>query len=131
MTTTVQLIREIRKCRASFERLLKSIDGDAKEISAAKTDDSEIGKIQSATAKWAGISVGSLLSGTRREAICFPRQVAMYLTRKRTQYKLTTIGERFGGYNHGTVLNAVRKVADRISTEPETAREIARLEQNL
>ena len=55
------------------------------------------------------ISIEELKSRTRKRSIAFPRQIAMYLTRKYTDDSLADIG---GLYNrdHSTVLHAIRVV---------------------
>jgi chromosomal replication initiator protein len=67
--------------------------------------------IQQAAADEFGIPREALLAQDRRPGVAFARQVAMYLARELTQESLPTIGSRFGGRNHTTVLHAHRKIA--------------------
>ena len=72
------------------------------------------------------------LTGKRRPGnIAFPRQVAMYLSRQLTDSSLNTIGEAFGGRDHGTVLHAVRQVKDRMSVEPNVRQAVGYIENQL
>jgi chromosomal replication initiator protein len=59
------------------------------------------------------VSVQDMQSRTRKKAIVFPRQVAMYLSRAHTQQSLADIGKAFGR-DHATVLHAIKVVTDRI-----------------
>jgi chromosomal replication initiator protein len=68
--------------------------------------------------------------GRRRpQNIAFPRQIAMYLSRQLTESSLNTIGEAFGGRDHGTVLHACRMVKDRMDVEPSVAKLVSHLEK--
>lgn len=59
------------------------------------------------------VSVQDMQSRTRKKAIVFPRQVAMYLSRAHTQQSLADIGKAFGR-DHATVLHAIKVVSDRM-----------------
>src|SRR3954452_24330057 len=69
-----------------------------------------IEQIQSAVCEWFHISLAELRGDKRSQAIVFPRQVAMYLSRELTDSSLPKIGARFGGRDHTTVLHAVSKI---------------------
>ena len=43
--------------------------------------------------------------------------IAMYLCRQRLSTSLSEIGDRFGGKDHTTVMNAVRRIGHRIDDE--------------
>lgn len=53
------------------------------------------------------VSVDALMSRSRKRTITFPRQVAMYLTRKYTDHSLADIGA-FYNRDHSTVLHAIK-----------------------
>jgi len=59
------------------------------------------------------VSVQDMQSRTRKKAIVFPRQVAMYLSRAHTRQSLADIGKAFGR-DHATVIHAIKVVSDRI-----------------
>jgi chromosomal replication initiator protein len=46
----------------------------------------------------------------RQQGIARARQVSMYLTRKITALSYPAIGEKFGGKDHSTVINAEQRV---------------------
>ena len=51
--------------------------------------------------------------GKNERRISIPRQVAMFLARDLTDHSTTTIGKRFGGRDHTTVLFACKQVERR------------------
>lgn len=58
-----------------------------------------------------------IMTGLSRDrAHCWPRQVAMYLTRKLTNRSLPAIGAAFGGRDHTTVIHAIRQVEKRMKS---------------
>jgi chromosomal replication initiator protein len=66
--------------------------------------------VQAEVARQFGVHVNDLRSNRRTQDISYARQVAMYLARELTEASLPTIGDRFGGRDHTTVLYAVNKV---------------------
>jgi chromosomal replication initiator protein len=87
--------------------------------------------IQKKVAEHYDLRVADLLGRRRPEYIAFPRQVAMYLARTLTDSSLSTIGEAFGGRDHGTVLHACRAVANRMETDQQVAKTVHQLERLL
>jgi chromosomal replication initiator protein len=55
----------------------------------------------------------------RQQGIARARQVAMYITRKITNLSFPAIGEKFGGKDHSTVINAEQRVEQLMGDEPE------------
>jgi len=78
-----------------------------------------IDSIQKAVTSHYDLRLADMTSRRRPSNIAFPRQVAMYLSRKMTPCSLVEIGDAFGGRDHGTVIYAVRKVEQRIECEPQ------------
>jgi chromosomal replication initiator protein len=81
-----------------------------------------IADIQAAACTHFGVSLQELLSSTRSSRVAWPRQVAMYLARELTTESLPSIGRRFGGRDHTTVLHAWRRTSSRIAVD-DAARE--------
>lgn len=75
--------------------------------------------IQKVVANYYQISQQELKAQTRLKNIAFPRQIAMYLCRKLTQFSLPEIGRSFGGKDHTTIIHACRKVEQQLSKDPE------------
>jgi len=76
-----------------------------------------IGRIQEAVSDRFGLSVTELCSPRRSQAVAYPRQVAMYLSRELTDASLPKIGKEFGGRDHTTVIHATTKITRLISED--------------
>ena len=90
-----------------------------------------IDAIQKRVAEHFDIRLADMTSKRRPENIAFPRQVAMFLARQMTESSLSTIGEAFGGRDHGTVLYACRVVKDRMEVDPSVRQVVPYLEKQL
>lgn len=87
--------------------------------------------IQKKVAEHFDIRLADMTSKRRPENIAFPRQVAMFLARQMTENSLSTIGEAFGGRDHGTVLHACRLVKDRMEIDANVRQVVSYLEKQL
>jgi chromosomal replication initiator protein len=90
-----------------------------------------IAGIQKKVADYFDLRVSDMISKRRPENIAFPRQIAMFLARQMTENSLNTIGEAFGGRDHGTVLHACRQVKDRMEVDPHVRQVVLHLEKKL
>ena len=87
--------------------------------------------IQKKVAEHFDIRLADMTSKRRPENIAFPRQIAMYLSRQMTESSLYTIGEAYGGRDHGTVLHACRLVKDRMEVDANVRQVVHYLEKQL
>jgi chromosomal replication initiator protein len=87
--------------------------------------------IQKRVAEHFDIRLADMTSKRRPENIAFPRQVAMFLARQMTENSLSSIGEAFGGRDHGTVLHACRLVKDRMEVDASIRQKVSLLEKQL
>ena len=69
-----------------------------------------IRRIQETVSERFGMTINELCSAKRSQAIAYPRQVAMYLSRALTDSSLPKIGKEFGGRDHTTVMHANAKI---------------------
>ena len=76
-----------------------------------------IGRIQEAVCDRFSLTVQELVSQRRSQAVAYPRQVAMYLSRELTDASLPKIGKEFGGRDHTTVLHANAKITRMIKED--------------
>jgi len=90
-----------------------------------------IADIQAAACAHFGISLEELLSPARSAHVAWPRQVAMYLARELTAESLPSIGRRFGGRDHTTVLHACRRTAARVAADDAARRSVEKLRDDL
>jgi chromosomal replication initiator protein len=74
-------------------------------------------RIQEAVSDRFGLSITELCSQRRSQAVAYPRQVAMYLSRELTDASLPKIGKEFGGRDHTTVIHATSKITRLISED--------------
>lgn len=84
-----------------------------------------------AVADYWGLSIHELLSHSRVRRLAWPRQVAMYLVRRKTTMASPEIGRLFNGRDHATVLHAVQTVTDLVQCYPQVREEISHLEKTL
>ena len=91
----------------------------------------KIEDIQRLITRQYNITRGDLLSARRSANIVRPRQIAMYLAKTLASRSLKDIGRRFGNRDHTTVLHAVRKIDNQVSTNQALAHEIDVLKQSL
>jgi chromosomal replication initiator protein len=87
--------------------------------------------IQKKVAEHFDIRLADMTSKRRPENIAFPRQIAMFLSRQMTENSLSSIGEAFGGRDHGTVLHACRLVKDRMEVDSSVRQTVGVLEKQL
>lgn len=72
-----------------------------------------------------------LLSTARRKEIVRPRQIAMYLLREELKESYPTIGRRFGGKDHTTVIYAWEKIARELKSNDNLLTELDLIRQRL
>jgi len=111
---------------------LATVEGLLREVLHAEgryTINIEI--IQKKVAEHFDLRVSDMTSKRRPENIAFPRQIAMFLARQMTESSLNTIGEAFGGRDHGTVLHACRLVKDRMEVDSNVRQVVNYLEKQL
>lgn len=77
------------------------------------------------------ISVTCLKSKKRHKDISVVRQVAFYMMKKLTFCSLQAIGEFLGGRDHSTVIHAISKVEQLLTTDPAFAQKLRALEQEI
>ena len=84
-----------------------------------------IDQVQRKVAEHYDVRLADMTSKRRPANIAFPRQVAMFISRRLTKCSLQDIGEAFGGKDHGTVIHACKTVQHRMDKE-ESLRQIVR-----
>ena len=84
-----------------------------------------IDQVQRKVAEHYDVRLADMTSKRRPANIAFPRQIAMFISRRLTKSSLQDIGEAFGGRDHGTVIHACKTVQVRMDKE-ESLRQIIR-----
>jgi chromosomal replication initiator protein len=83
--------------------------------------------IQREVCRYYTMSHTDLVGSKRSQAIVYPRQIAMYLSRELTDLSLPKIGEGFGGRDHTTVMHATAKIQKLMSEQRQVYTEIQQL----
>ena len=86
-------------------------------------------RIQQVVANHYGVRIEDMKSATRLRTIAFPRQVAMYLSRKLTDCSLPTVGQYFGGKDHTTIMYACQKIDELQQADPAFQDELEQIEK--
>ncbi len=76
------------------------------------------------------VSIDELLSRSRKQAVSFPRQIGMYLTRKYTEESLANIGSLYNR-DHSTVLYAIKAVSRDIAQKSSVRQQVEMLTDKL
>jgi chromosomal replication initiator protein len=87
--------------------------------------------IQQIVSKHYKVKLEDMKSSTRLRTIAFPRQVAMYLSRKLTNLSLPAVGQHFGGKDHTTIMYACQKIDDMRQADFAFREELEKLEKTI
>jgi chromosomal replication initiator protein len=129
----------IRELEGSLIRLIaySSLTGEKLDLTLAKRILTNIkspeqrivtiNRVQKVVAEFFKIKVSDLISKNNSRAIAEPRQIAMFLCKRHTDYSLPRIGKEFGGKHHTTVLYAIEKIDQRKEKDPELRATLNRL----
>jgi len=98
----------------SVQKILKDIVRPPDDSAPVTIDN-----IQKIVAEEFNIELRDMKSKRRTDAVAFPRQIAMYLSRTLTdKFSTTDIGESFGGRDHTTVMHACNKIKEKMNSDP-------------
>ena len=100
----------------SVERLLGDLLQE--EVASQLT----VEQIQQKVTNYYQIRMSELVGRRRTSQIVFPRQVAMYISRTLTGDPLKSIGDAFGGRDHGTVIHACKQVENMMEQDTSVKR---------
>ncbi len=84
-------------------------------------------EIQQRVATAFGISRAELVGSTRAATPVRARHVAIFLTRELTSLSLPQIGRLYGGRDHSTVLNSVRRIEAGLAEDPALSERVSEL----
>jgi len=87
--------------------------------------------IQQQVASSFGISRAELVGGSRATTPLRARQVAILLTREATDLSLPQIGRLYGGRDHSTILNSLRRAEATLSDDPDLAHRVSELRSSI
>lgn len=135
----------IRELEGSLVRLGASTRLSGREISlnmarevlrdllpqTAQTSLATVELIQKCVADHFDIELSELLGNKRHKQVLIPRQVAMYLCRKLAKLSYPEIGDKFGGKDHSTVINACQKIEKVMAQDEDLRSAVLTLELQL
>ena len=90
-----------------------------KNILVVRGDKPDVEAIIRVVSEQMQVKPSDIKGDRRQQGIARSRQVAMYLTRKITGLSYPAIGEKFGGKDHSTVINAEQRIEQIMGEEPE------------
>ena len=105
----------------SLQGLPISLDWTKKILSnhTAESGHLTMEEIQKIVAQTFDVRIPDLKSQNRSKPIVTARQMAMYLCKKFLDKPLADIGRAFGGKDHTTVINAIRRIEEFLEKDPE------------
>lgn len=128
----------VRQLHGALTRLIAHASLTARPISPELVDaviprvgrgskQTPVEEIQQRVSKAFGISRAELVGSTRAAVPLNARQIAIYLTRELTDLSLPQIGRLYGGRDHSTVLNSIRRAEARCGEDPNLAARVDEL----
>jgi chromosomal replication initiator protein len=128
----------VRQLHGALTRVLAHASLTAKPLSAdlidavipvtsRGSDTPPVEEIQQHVSTDFGISRAELIGSSRAARQLGARQVAIYLTRELTDLSLPQIGRLYGGRDHSTVLNSIRRAEARIGEDTSLAERVEKL----
>jgi len=106
----------------SSELIAEVIPGISRSATATSVEE-----IQQRVAERFGISRAELVGSSRAATPLRARQVAIFLTRELTDLSLPQIGRLYGGRDHTTVLNSLRRVEASLGEDDELSQRVREL----
>lgn len=114
------LIRLLAYCSLHQKELTLELAKDVlKDTIRNECKKISIEDIQKKVGEYFKLSPELLCSKRKTQEICWARQVAMYLCRNLTSFSLKSIGLKFGGRDHSTVIHSCNLVAENIKKDQE------------
>ena len=102
-----------------------------KDLVDKKKNEKSVEYIQKVAAEYMSIPVHLMTAKKKTKEVALARQIAMYLTRELTNYSLVSIGSKFGGRDHTTVIHACRIVEQQMEKDPRIKTAIKELMRTL
>lgn len=100
-------------------------------VMARSPQSTPVEAIQQRVSSAFGVSRAELIGSTRAATPLNARQIAIYLTRELTDLSLPQIGRLYGGRDHSTVLNAIRRAEARFGEDAVLAGQVKQLREEI
>jgi chromosomal replication initiator protein len=137
------IVRNVRELEGALKRLIAQshvfsspitmamVQEVLSQMNLAHSQHINISDIIKLVAHDYNLTVADLKGPRRQRNITLPRQVAMLLARELTECSLPQIGKAFGGRDHTTVINSLKRMELFSRTKPELNDRVARLRKEL
>jgi chromosomal replication initiator protein len=102
-----------------------------KDIFSSKENQPSPDDIKKYVCKHFEIKLSDIESSKRARKFSYPRQIAMYLCRRMTDFSLPKIGEYFGNRDHTTVIHATEKISNEIKINESLTEILSKLENDI
>jgi chromosomal replication initiator protein len=86
-------------------------------------------RIKEITAKYFHISSSDLVGQNKERKIAYPRQVAIFLTRKYTNMSLKDIGKIFGNKHHSSIIYSISSIEKKMKSKASIIYDINKLKE--
>lgn len=103
--------------------MVESIIGKGSELNTKNLRASPI-DVLTAVAKYFSVGKRQLVGISRARPIARPRQILMYILRTQLQLPLEEVGRIVGGRDHTTVMHAVEKISELLSSDVQIRQDI-------
>ncbi len=128
----------VRRLHGALTRVIAHASLTAKPLSpeliaelipnrSQQNEPTTVEEIQQQVASAFGISRAELVGTSRATTPLRARQVAILLTRETTDLSLPQIGRLYGGRDHSTILNALRRAESTLRDDDKLARQVGEL----
>jgi chromosomal replication initiator protein len=137
LATAAKDLKRLQRYLTALETYA-SLHNGAVELSTAKwivhnksTDALSVSSIQRLSAEYFNITLSKLLSNKKDRVFSYPRQIAMYLSRKLTDASYKEIGKAFGNKDHSTIIYAVKRIEAERRKKTQVREDIRRIQKLL
>jgi chromosomal replication initiator protein len=137
LATAAKDLKMLQRYLTALETYASLHDG-AVELSTAKwivhnknTDALSVSSIQRLSAEYFNITLSKLLSNKKDRVFSYPRQIAMYLSRRLTDASYKEIGKAFGNKDHSTIIYAVKRIEAERRKKTQVREDIRRIQKLL
>ena len=138
-----KIISNVRELEGALNRIVAQAEFVGRDITLETAQDIlhdllranerrvTIDEIQRRVAEHFNVKMAEMTSSRRARVVARPRQVAMYLAKQLTARSLPEIGRKFGGRDHTTVMHAVRRIEELITSDRGLAEDVELLRRML
>ena len=122
----LKMYTELQGLPIQLDLAKKVLASHASEASAVTIQD-----IQKMVCDHYGVKLNDIKSSNRSKPLVVARQAAMFLTKKHLDKSLQDIGRAFGGKDHSTVINAIKRIESQLEKNSDLRKDIDELHNRI